>query len=385
MKERNRRQGKAAFTLIELLVVVAVIALLIAILLPSLESARESARAARCGTAQKGFGTGLAVYFTEYGGWFPGINTTGIAARVAGRLPTSEGKELCRKSSTPIQSYDWITPILRYETDLGSNRAERLKTILRDFGCPSQAAMTIDRPYQPEKSPDQEDFPEELWKSLTPVSFMMPIHFQLWGRGYAGSEVASWTSGTGRLVKLMTDCPPDYMTAKHEGRYQSRLDRIGSPARKVACADGFRFLAQGDDIDMDWSPNVNFVEAGINKFGSFVSNGAWWAGSEEYGVKNNTCNWNGTLVNPGPTNPDSQGRSMVWSYRHGTTSRAKVTQSVSDNDGEMNALFFDGHVARLNDRASREIEYWYPSGSKVTGGPGANGGLLDYENGYEVP
>jgi hypothetical protein len=48
----------------------------------------------------------------------------------------------------------------------------------------------------------------------------------------------------------------------------------------------------------------------------------------------------------------------------------------------MNALFFDGHVARLDDRASRNVEYWYPTGS--TAQPG-QGGLTDVPADYEVP
>lgn len=384
MRFQNTYRRRDSFTLIELLVVVAILALLIAIMMPSLASARESARAARCGTTLRSLGTGLATYGSEFSGWIPSANTTGVAARIAGK---AGDLNLLRSSATPLQTYDWITPVLRYETELGKNRAERFKTVLDDYGCPSQTMLRIDQPYGWSESPDKADFgtaTDGIWREFPPVSYLMPIHFQLWGRQYLNYDIATWRSPAGRVYSLKADCPPEYFSAKHNGRYQSRMELLGAPARKVAGADGFRYLTSGDIADIDIIPHPNFVESGSHKFGCFSSNGAWWAGSQAYGVRNNTANWNGTVVNT-TGDPEAQGRNLIWSYRHGMTTRDKITSSVHDNSGEMNALFFDGHVARLNDRMSREIEYWYPSGSKVSGGPGANGGLLDYEDGYEVP
>ena len=68
---RVRRQG---FTLIELLVVISIIALLVSILLPALGRAREQARAMLCATNMKGVGTAMAVYTTDYDGYFPNAN-----------------------------------------------------------------------------------------------------------------------------------------------------------------------------------------------------------------------------------------------------------------------------------------------------------------------
>ena len=79
----------------------------------------------------------------------------------------------------------------------------------------------------------------------------------------------------------------------------------------------------------------------------------------------------------------SGGQNLAWSYRHGGSGGASASANdVRSNAGEINALFFDGHVARLDDRASREIEYWYPSGTTVVN---LGDGLTDLPMDYEVP
>ena len=132
-----------------------------------------------------------------------------------------------------------------------------------------------------------------------------------------------------------------------------------------------RYLTAEGDVDFDIDPDATW-------FGSFSSNGAWWAGSQAYGVQSGTGNWDGSPVNAGS---EAQGRNLPWSYRHGSATPRAMTQGVRDNAGEINAMFFDGHVARLDDRASRNIEFWYPSGT--TANPG--GGLTDVPQNYEVP
>ena len=176
-----RRVRRSAFTLTELLVVVAIIALLLAILLPSLRGARENARAAKCGVLLKGLATGLASYFAEYNDWIPGINTTGVATRIA-MLRGDVGA--LRRSSTPVQSFDWMSPTLQYETVLGNNRALRFQTMVNEYCCPSQQGLTIDYLYPPglQISPDRDDFTEEIIDNYAPLSYLMPAHFQWWGQ-----------------------------------------------------------------------------------------------------------------------------------------------------------------------------------------------------------
>ncbi len=365
--ERTKRR---AFTLIELLVVVAIIALLISILLPSLANAREQARAAKCGAHLKQFGTGLETYFSEFNDWIPGVNTTGVATQIAAR-----GQDIgaLRRPHIPVQSYDWMSPFLRFATELGANRAERFGTLVNEYSCPSMQGLRVDGVWALEDSPDSADFLPEIYEEYIPLSYLMPMHFQWWGQRYAGSVIATGLSSTGRPIPVEARVSSPGFAAVHFGGYQSRRDKVGPASRKIAAADGLRYLDADDSIDFDVSPNPPW-------FGAFCSNGGWWAGSQAYGVMPGTANWDGTIVNTGD-DPEARGRNLAWSYRHGSRGN-KVTQGVRDNTGEINALFFDGHVARLNDRASRNIEFWYPSGT--TAQPG-QGGLTDVPANYEVP
>jgi prepilin-type N-terminal cleavage/methylation domain-containing protein/prepilin-type processing-associated H-X9-DG protein len=364
--QSNRQRRRLAFTLIELLVVIAIIALLISVLLPSLSSAREKARAAKCGVQLKNLGTGLATYFTEYDGWIPGVNTSGVVTSWA-----RGSVDALRRPSTPVQTFDWLSPILRYVTELGETRAKRWQTLINDLGCPSFTGLTIDELYPPGGTgvPDFADFNADILDSFAPLSYLMPAHFQQWGHGFGESYVIGHRM-TGRPI--CAKIAYDWYSVRHMGLYISRLDNVGPPARKIAAADGTRFLDASGVLDFDITPDPTY-------FGSCTSNGAWWAGSQAYGVMAGTANWDGTTVNVGS---DSDGKSLLLSYRHGSGG-ASVPQGVRDNNGSINAMFFDGHVARLDDRASRNIEFWYPTGAEA--GDGALDGLTDVPNGYQVP
>lgn len=368
---------RAAFTLIELLVVVAVIAILLSILLPALQSARESARAATCGAGMRNFGNGFGIYFAENSEWIPGCNTTGVAVR---RHQGTD--EAYFNSRMPVQSFDWMTPIVRPSMEMSSSWARRWHDLVNRFMCPSQRTYrAIVYPGSTGIPQSERDFfNNNQWTAL---SYLMPVHFQHWGLNYRERGPQAYAFGVhavnnSSLIYAIT-APPD-PTPEHDGiaweashfTYKSRLPEVGKPSEKIAVADGTRYYdATAGYIDFDVSPNPQY-------FGSFTSSGAWWSGCRSYGVKAGTRNWNNRSVSVGSR---GRGVNLELSYRHGPQRGAGASGSAQQNKGRINALFFDGSIRRLNDKESRNPMYWYPSGTKVR--PGLSPGEMMIE-GYLV-
>lgn len=372
----TRRPSKCAatsraFTLIELLVVVAIIGLLVSILLPSLCAARAQARRAVCGTLLRGLGVGLQGYGLEQQDWIPGVNTSGVALRVLGETGAESdyvGKGL------PAQSWDFITPWLSQEIDVGANRAEKFQTLLTQYRCPAQAGFgTIFWPPGLNASPDRRFFQESATFEWTAMSYLMPAYFQYWGQRQAGRRLADMKSISFLPVSALAADPSWEVTVPD---YESRFTRVGRmPDRKIAIADGTRYVdgesIYGDTVDFDPSPHSN-------AFGAFGTQGAFWQGSRAYGVRSGTETWwegrRATVSNP------SNGVALQLSYRHGCE-RGSADGGARSNKGTINALFFDGHVAPLADRQSREPEFWYPSGAIVNS---PNQGMLQTERGEVI-
>jgi prepilin-type N-terminal cleavage/methylation domain-containing protein/prepilin-type processing-associated H-X9-DG protein len=361
------RRVRVAFTLIELLVVVAIIALLISILLPSLQSAREQARAAKCGSHLRSLGTGLNSYFTENNDWIPGVNTSGVALSALGgtapRFP-----DVLRRPGLPVQTYDWISPLIRYDGEYGDTRAKRFQFLLNYYHCPSQVQIESEIFQAP---PDAGDF-GELEGGWVAVSYLMPAYFQYWGGLHLGRTVGE-DAATHETIEAEVIHAVQYRDWEVDSRdFTSQLQRIGMPARKIAAADGTRYLAADKMLDHDVNPWPTY-------FGSFTDGGAWWAGSTAYGVRQGSRNWDSQSV---PRGSPSDGENLLLSYRHATGRQSQLPTACQENQGLINAMFFDGHVARLTDKESREITYWYPSGSIVTE-PGE--GMTSVPDGFEIP
>jgi prepilin-type processing-associated H-X9-DG protein len=328
-------------------VVVAIIALLISILLPALHSAREAARSAKCGGHLHGIGTGLHTYFAENDGWIPGVNTSGIAIRARSN---SDNIGWLRQHKASVQSSDWMTAIVTAETDTGDNRAKRFSTMLSLYSCPSEV---MSAPLYFGDARDTADFTDGTltWPR---GSYLMPVYFQLW------SERFKWTTlfDAGHST-VYAAVPYDFWSVELDENYRSRVDKVGLTARKILLADGTRHVGEAGDLTTDVDPRAGY------HFGSFATAGGWWAGSTAYGVSGDGTNWDGQPITRGSK---SDGRNLALSYRHGQRAAGTYPIHAQENKGAINALFFDGHVALLYDRASREIEYWYPKGSRVRSG-----------------
>ena len=349
---------RSGFTLIELLVVVAIIALLLSILLPSLRSARDQAKAVHCGAQMRGFSGGYAAYAAESNDWIPGVNTTGVelaSLDMSGEAPMNN-------SGLPVQTFDWMTPLIRNETSLPTKRADRFKLLLQRFRC---AALLRFNSIVYGEADDLEDFIEiQDWP---PVSYLMPSGFQYWGAGTRDRVLGNAGGGGmfgGRAIR------PKTMNIDWEvllpNKYTSRLDVIGTPAGKIFCADGTRFVTSNGIVDYDINPTPNL-------FGAFTTSGGWWPGSNAYGVSGDSANWDGDPIARGS---DSGGINLPISYRH--SARGRGNGAAGGHKGSIDLLFFDGHVDRVQDRESRKVDLWYPKGSVVQDPVGMTTVRTDY-------
>jgi prepilin-type N-terminal cleavage/methylation domain-containing protein/prepilin-type processing-associated H-X9-DG protein len=350
---RSRRPRAAsprkAFTLVELLVVIAIIALLISILLPSLRSARDLAKASACGGQMRSVGTGMMAYLNTANEWLPGANTSGVGLRSLQVAAISGEEWRLMNPKLPVQTYDWLTPILAQDGEVPKNRAKRFQMVTNMYHCPSQTAVDSRLyPFSGTGVPDWDDFVKEgNWNAL---SYLMPVHFQRWGSNYSDRVVGNMLGYD--LLKLYAETQQTDWEAYSED-YISKLSRVGPPGRKVMAADGTRYLTDEAILDHDVNPWPN-------SFGSFTSSGAWWEGSTAYGVKQGSENYYGGSVSRGSP---SDGRNLELSYRH--VRKRDGNGGCLRNAGTMNVLFFDGHIDRLGDEQSRNIDLWYPKGTKV--------------------
>lgn len=341
------------FTLIELLVVIAIISLLLSILLPSLSSAREQARMVVCGQRMADMGKGLASYYLDNEDWLPGLNTSGFAVSEL-RFSWAGNPSVLAHPRLPVQTFDWMTPILAGQMELPASREARFSFILNDMGCPSQKYTCP--PYDDGllQSPDRSDFVGKRYKA---VSYLMPVAFAYYGTSYGRRGVQKPVLGYYKNQNVSSPVEAETMPEYFEVdtlEYKPRIDRVGDASRKIFIADGTRYLEQASWLDFDTNPKPNW-------FGSFTSAGGWWSGSVAYGVAGQSSNWGGRSVSRGSL---SGGLNLALSYRHGASGSDEPT-TCQANRGSIQALYFDGHVGRLNDRQSREPHLWYPAGSII--------------------
>ncbi|MDX2130487.1 MAG: prepilin-type N-terminal cleavage/methylation domain-containing protein [Planctomycetota bacterium] len=339
----RRRDRCPAFTLIELLVVIAIIALLISILLPSLSKAREAARAVVCTAMLRQLGQAQSSYAGTWKDYIAGTNTSGADANYYG------GANIVGEttSTTPVSIHDWFSPTLGDSAGLPANRAMRTLTIFNKYACASARAVNQRLyPFGAGGGADRADFDRAQGELVyRQISYLAPegLHYisnqpnrnllLYTPPGTSGPARALWRSGFPTPVLT----PPDYTP---------RLDKIGTQlSSKVLAADGTRYFDNGV-LDFDVSPVANY--------GSFVDSGPIFNESTAYG----------RAFRQAPNN-------VKLTFRHNKS---------------INAVFLDGSARNLSaDTVYRRVDYWYPSGSRFTGGQATAEALAEYSINDKIP
>lgn len=318
----RRHQTNHGFTLIELLVVIAIIALLVGLLLPSLRGARDAARNIVCQSMLRQLGTGGQTYSTDWKEYIAGLSTSGIDGQVTnGAIYTGD-----RTPSTPVCTWDWISPTVGDAAGMSPNRAERTKQIFERYGCPASTAKNTG-PYPGTSAIDRSDFDTiNLSGGYRAVSYLAPASFHRLPN-LASAQAHKTPEGFTPLYTIPAHQNPVVVNPG----YVPRLDLLGAQAsNKVYAADGTRYYDSDGTLDFD-------IATAPTYFGSFDDSGPIFRESTAYGKQ-------------GPGAPNN----LKLTYRH---------------PGEtINVVYYDGHVRSMKQLESwQDAAPWYPGRSLFNG------------------
>lgn len=311
---------RAGFTLIELLVVISIIALLISVLLPSMSSARRTGQRVACSAGLRRLAEGMGQYAQD--------NEDAIIGS-----PVTSGAYLCEKDSEggcswvaraygpAVQSWDFMGPMAKL-WGMGlkiPSKASDDKGVIEYFNtlrshpaflCPSNSflAMKFD-------GPD------------AGAGFVISYNTQR----YQLTPGSGWWSDHGEKP------PPNW---------QPIVGRMGSPAEKIFCGDGARYITEDSHIlDYDLSVRGSYG-------GAFSDTGTYSTYSRSW----DRC-WAPGNTKTGPSD------ARYYAFRHATS---EPPQGARANVLKANFAFYDGHVETLGDLESSNVHSWLPAGSRMT-------------------
>jgi hypothetical protein len=388
---RSRARGS---TRVELAVAIGAVATVLAIVCPVLSHARVRAGSAVCEGNLRNFGIGMLVYANENLGFIPGVNTSGVSTRA------KVGMDAMNARTVPVQSFDWMTPIIQDDPALPDRWIERFNYLYNDYRCPLQTRTGILYTGGGLSSEDMEWAQSHAWLAC---SYLMPAYFSYWGQAHVNEVLAYYEANPALAIRASV--PPTSWEVRNTD-YNSHLEQVGPAARKIFAADGTRYVHSSAPgavpyAEIDLSPTPTY-------FGAFSDGGGWWSGSTAYGVKIGTKNWDGYTLGTGSP---SRGANLEFSYRHpgppsiaptakmpghyqsahlpgvgdGDLHASPTSGAAQDNHGCINVVCFDGHTEHLTDRGSRDIDRWYPTGSVVSSYVSPIEEMTVVPSGYVIP
>ena len=362
------RHTARAFTLIELLVVISIIALLIGILLPALASAREAARAAACMAHQRGTGQALAAYTTEFNGYMPGQNTSGVRLMSAGDGGDFNTLQYARASGRhALQTDDWMSPLFGDILGLPAKPEDRMIQLFAfEMRCPS---MELQYEFYSSGSTMYRKQDLDQGDGLPVNSYSMSTTWQVRRDGRSGNDVSDGDGcgGTHPVYGVPVRAVNLSQVDRYPTRFNFRIDDVGNLSGKTFASEGVRYT----DVS---AGNVTFTGDNWTSSGGTNFSHLGWvytgSGGNPYKWGNNgASSTNGKSA--GDMRKDLHPLSRDVAFRHGSNDSMAMVQ-------------FDGSGGIVPVDEGADINRHLPSGtvmanrSNLTADPNdTNGQVID--------
>jgi prepilin-type processing-associated H-X9-DG protein len=229
---------------------------------------------------------------------------------------------------------DWQAPLakmMRISFEEGGTEPQRVKrfTYLMErpeFRCP-------DNDYIASPNGDPQ-FPATIMGS-----YVMAVNF-MYIRNESGSDADQGSNSN--YSSILVGELHDRLDHNAPQGYTPKINKVGSPARKIFIADGAKY---SDSARYPTMPLTLKWDWG----GAYADRGPW--------LSVNTC-WDRSFApgNGGTTGFDAR----LWGFRHG-----KLQAKAPADMFRFNVGFYDGHVEQMGDLEGSDPAMWNPKGTRI--------------------